>query len=152
MAIDDGRRGSRYRCLAGCHRGGLRVAGGLFGLGIEHRGSDGDRGRDRHPAARAAGWRFDHVQQLTFVGGPLEPSSPQENGSQAAYLVGAGVASADRSTRGHSHSHHRVHRNVGSGADTDSQELLPPDLANLKNDPNRRKQLMDLIRNTVVHN
>lgn len=66
--------------------------------------------------------------------------------------VGAGVASADRSTRGHSHSQNPAHRNVVSGADTDSQELLSPELENVKNDPNRRKQLLDLLQNSVVHN
>jgi len=45
----------------------LRAVRSLFVLGVEHRGSDGDRGREGHPAARAPGWRFDHDQQLTFV-------------------------------------------------------------------------------------
>ena len=63
--------------------------------------------------------------------------------------VGAGVAAADSSNRGHSHSH-RVHRNVGSGVDTEGQDILPPHLENLKNDPLGRKKLLDLLQNSVA--
>jgi len=65
--------------------------------------------------------------------------------------VGAGVATSDSSTRGHSHSHNGVHGTGDSGADTESQELLPPHLVNLKDDPNRRKQLLDLLQHSVSH-
>jgi hypothetical protein len=39
---------------------------------------------------------------------------------------------------------------VGSGVDTEGQDILPPHLENVKNDPLGRKKLLDLLQNSVA--